>query len=92
MINKITAIFGRIAVPRMYRCGLLLRTEYRGLSVCLSVCHTSEVVSPAKTAEPFEMSFELSTLVGPGNHILDGGPDFPWEEAIFGKGASHCKV
>jgi len=51
------------------------------------------VVSPAKTAEPIEMPFGLRTWVGPGNHILDGGPDPPWEEAIVrGEGTSHCKV
>ena len=26
-------------------------------------------------AEPIEMLFELRTLVSPGNHVLDGGPD-----------------
>jgi len=31
--------------------------------------------------------------VGPGNHVLDGGPDPPWEGQIFGgEWASHCKV
>jgi len=31
--------------------------------------------------------------VGPGNHVLHGGPDPTWEEAILRrKGASHCKV
>jgi len=40
------------------------------------------VVSPAKTAEPIEMPFGLRTWVGPGNHLLDRGPDPPWEEAI----------
>jgi len=44
-------------------------------------------VSPAKTAEPIEMPFGLRTRVGRGNHVLDGNPDSPWEEAIFrGKG------
>jgi len=32
-------------------------------------------VSPARTAEPIEMSFGLRTQVGPGNCILDRGPD-----------------
>jgi len=31
------------------------------------------LVSPAKTAAPIEMPFGLRTLVGPGNHVLDGG-------------------
>ena len=38
-----------------------------GLSVTL--------VSPAKTAAPIEMLFGLGLGVGPGNHVLDGGPD-----------------
>ena len=39
------------------------------LSVCLS---SYAVVSPAKMAEPIEMSFGLWTRVGPRNHVLDG--------------------
>jgi len=35
--------------------GLLLQTEYHGLSVCLSVT----IVSPAEMAEPIEMPFRL---------------------------------
>jgi len=49
-------------------------------SVCRSVCHTSE---SCKTAELIEMPFGLRTRVGPGNHVLDGGPDPPWEGAIL---------
>jgi len=30
------------------------------------------VMSPAKTAEPIEMPFELWTRVSPKNHVLDG--------------------
>ena len=53
-------------------------------SVGLSVCHTSE---PCKTAEPIEMPFGLSTLVGPRNHVLYGSPDPSWEGRTFlGKG------
>ena len=59
-----------------------------GRSVRLSVT----LLSSAKTAEPIEMPFGLSSWVGPANHVLDGGPDPPWEWIIFGKGASHCKV
>jgi len=65
--------------------GLLVR-----LSVCLSVCHTSE---PGKNAAPIEMPFRWRTRLGPGDHLLGGRPDHPWEGAIFnGEGASHCKV
>jgi len=60
-----------------------------GRSVGLSVT----LVSPAKTAEPIEMLFGLSTRLGSGNYVLDGGSDPAWEGAILrGKGASHCKV
>ena len=40
-------ILDRIAVPR--RCGLLLQTEDRYLSVDRSVCLSVTVVGPAKT-------------------------------------------
>ena len=65
------------------------------LSVCLSVGRSVTLVSRAKTAEPIEMPFGLSsrTRMDPGNHVLDGGPDPPWEGAILGgEGASRCKV
>jgi len=35
-------------------------------------------------AAAIKMSFGLRTLVGPGNHVLNGGPDPPWEGAFFG--------
>jgi len=38
------------------------------------VCHDC---NPEKMAEPIKMPFGLRTLVGPGNHVLDGGPDPP---------------
>ena len=60
-------------------------------SVSLSVSRSVTLVSPAKTAQPIEMPFGLRTLVGPGNHVLWGSRS-PWERAILGKGASHCKV
>ena len=50
------------------RCGLLLPTEYRGLSVGRSVCRSVTLVSPAKMAEPIEMPFGLWTQMGPRNH------------------------
>jgi len=53
------------------------------LSVGRSVCLSVTLVSPAKTAAPIEMPFELSTLVGSGNRELDEGPDPPWEGVIL---------
>ena len=50
------------------------------------------VVSPAKTAEPIEIPFGLRTRVGPENHVLDWGPDPPWQGVILRReGAAHCK-
>jgi len=43
--------------------------------VCLSVCLSVTLVSPAKTAEPIEMPFGLRTWVGPRDHVLDGSSD-----------------
>ena len=50
-----------------------------GLSVGLSVT----VVSPAKAAEPVEMPVGLSARVGSRSHLLDGGPDPPWDGAVL---------
>jgi len=37
-------------------------------------------------AAPIELPFGLKTWVGPGNHVLDGGPDLPHEKGqIFGE-------
>ena len=35
-------------------------------------------------AAPIKMPFGLRTRVGPGNHVLDGGPDPPMGRAILG--------
>jgi len=43
--------------------------------MCLSVCRSVAIVSPAKTAEPIEMSFGMWTRVARRNHVLDEGPD-----------------
>jgi len=42
-----------------------------------SVCRSVMIVSPAKTADPIEMSFGLWTRVSPKKHVLDGDPDPP---------------
>ena len=38
------------------------------------------------------MLFGLRTQVGPGNHVLDWGPDPPWKREILGERAFHCKL
>ena len=40
-------------------------------------------MNPAETADPTEMQFRLRTRVGPGNHLLDGGPDIPMRSGNF---------
>jgi len=74
-ITLTTCYYSTASQYHICRCGLLLPTEYRGLSVCLCVT----LVYPAKMTEPIEMPFGLRTWMGPGNHVLDGGPDPPWE-------------
>jgi len=51
--------------------------------VCLSVGLSVTLVSPAKTAAPIELPFGLRTWVGPGNHVLDWGPDPPMGRGKF---------
>jgi len=63
---------------------------YRRSSV---VCRSVTIVSPAKTAEPIEIPFGVWTRLGLGNHVLDGGPDSPWEGAILcGGDAVFCQM
>jgi len=51
--------------------------------VCMSVCLSAKIVSPAKLAEPIEMPFEMWTRVGQRNHVLHGGPDSPMRRGNF---------
>jgi len=48
-------------------------SDERGLSVCLSVCRSVTVVSPAQTAESIEITFGLWTRMHPRKHVLHGG-------------------
>ena len=43
-------------------------------------------MSTAKTAEPIEISdaVRVEDSGGPGNHVLDWGPDPPWKGEILG--------
>jgi len=51
--------------------------------VAWSVVRSVTLVSPAKTAAPIGMLFGLRTQMGPGNHVLDGGPDPPMGRGNF---------
>jgi len=56
--------------------------------VCVSVCLLVTRMCPAKTAEPIEMPFERLSLVGPGNHVLDGRSRFSLREGTIFEGLS----
>ena len=64
---------------------------YRPSSV---VCRSVTLVSPAKTAALIKLPFGLRTWMGPGKHVLDGGPDPPMGMGNFlgENGQAHCKV
>jgi len=63
------AHFRRIAELRMYMWPIVTDR------VAWSVGRSVTLMSCIKTAESIEMPFWLRTPVGPGNHVLDGGPD-----------------
>ena len=61
-----------------------------GLSVALSVCHSSD---PAKMAETIKLPFGFSTRADPMTHVLLEVRVPTREAAILsGKQANHCKV
>jgi len=67
-------------------------TDRVAWSVVLSVGLIATLVSCVITTTEL-MPFGLSTRVGPGNHVLDGGPDPPMGRGnCEGKWASHSKV
>jgi len=80
-------LLGHIAVLRKQMRPIL--TDRVAWSVSLSVT----LVSPAKTAAPIELPFELRIWVGPGSHVLDG-VQIPHgkRQILGGEWASHCKV
>jgi len=47
----------------------------RSCMVCQSVGLSATLLSPAKTAATIEMPFGMRTWLGPGNHVLGGGPN-----------------
>ena len=53
------------------------------LCVCLCVCLKDTAVSLAKADELIDVALGFWTRVGPRNHVLDGGPGHPREEALF---------
>ena len=63
-------LLGRIVVLRTYAAYCYRPSRV----VCLSVCRSVTLVSPAKTPAPIEMPFGLWARMGRRNHMLDGGP------------------
>ena len=73
MSNGITAVVFKL---KPHHSTTLMRPIRWIRVVCLSlgqfVCLSVMIVSPAKTVEPFEMPFEIWTVVvGPRDHELD---------------------
>jgi len=61
-------------------------TDGAAWSVCLLFGLSVTIVSPAKTTEPIEMSFETWTRVGTRNRVFDGrGSQLPQEGQFQGE-------
>jgi len=56
--------------------------------VCVSVCLLGAAVNQheLQMAEPIKMLFVIWTQVGPRNHVLGEGPDFPRVRGNFWRG------
>jgi len=67
------------------RCGLLLPTEWRGLSVCLSVCHSSD---PCINGWTDRDAVWVEDLGGPKKPCIRWGPDSPMEGVILREDSS----
>jgi len=66
-------------------------------SVCLCLSVTVTVVSPAKTAEPIEISFGLWARIVARKHVLDGGAHWRnllniTEPSMCGGDAVFCQI
>ena len=61
-------------------------------SVCLSLCQSVTLMSPAKTAETIKLPFAFRTRVGPMNHVLHEVQTPTWEGAILTWGGNRQTV
>jgi len=52
-------------------------TDVRGVCLSVSLSRGLTWLYCAKTAERIKIPFEMTTLGGPRNTVLDGGPDPP---------------
>ena len=72
LIACYNVVYGLVSTP-FVRVDVDAAYCYRlSIVVCLSVCRSVTLESPAKMAEPIELPFRLRTRVGPGNHELYG--------------------
>jgi len=66
--------------------GTILRGKGRPI-----VKYVHSAVTYAKTADPIEMLIRFLARMRPRNHLLDGGPDPPWELAVLAERAPIVK-
>jgi len=92
----VIVVIARTTALHTKMCGLLLQTEYRGLSVslslCLSVCHRNE---PFKNGWTDWDTVWVEDLGGPKESCIRWVSRFPpWEATILrgGERVAHCKV
>jgi len=57
-IRHFVVIILFVRIVAIATCGLFLQTQWRGLSVCVSVCLFVTSTISAKTAEQIDMRFE----------------------------------
>ena len=90
-LHRVVKMLDGIAILRTQ--GLLLLTKQRGLSFDLSVT----VVSPAKMAEPTEMTLGIWTRVGPRKYVLHEAAHWhhlanTTEPSMCGSDAACCQI
>ena len=66
----LVCLFPLKIVPHTPYSYALLRRLAQTSVVCLSLCQSVTLVSPAKTAETIKLPFAFRTRVGPMNHVL----------------------
>jgi len=81
MISNIILDIYTIIRPHRSTTYVDVAYSYRPISViCRSVCHTGE---PCKNGCTNGAAVWVEDLGGPGNHVLDGGPDPPMGSSKF---------
>jgi len=84
--HSLLVLLGRIARTTYVDAAYFYRP-----SIAWAVSRSVILVSPAKTAEPIEMSFALRTRIGPGKHVLGGSRSLHQQSQFEGEREAHCK-